>query len=132
MSKKKKWVLGIVILVIAGFVPIVDLFLKYQYFQQTKNEILPVNKDAKYCKVASDCVFVETSCSSCCEFEVINRKERDNYKENFARNCKGYEGPICDCFVGKYIMYCVSGQCAPVFCGYDSKNPECKFAYEYN
>jgi hypothetical protein len=71
-----------------------------------------VPKAMRTCQVDADCAFVETRCSSCCDYVGINKKfVKQYYDQNYSDACAEYKGPVCDCIAPLTVPVCKEGMC---------------------
>ena len=71
-----------------------------------------VPKEMRTCQVDTDCTFVETRCSSCCDYVGINKKfAKEYHDQNYSESCAEYRGPVCDCIAIATKPVCVEGMC---------------------
>ena len=78
----------------------------------TATDSASVPENMRQCERDDDCSFVETSCSSCCQFKGINKKnEKDFYATLLKPACSDYTGPVCDCAGDLVFPVCKNGHC---------------------
>ncbi len=71
-----------------------------------------VPKAMRTCQVDDDCTFVETRCSSCCDYVGINKKfAKEYYDQIYSQSCADYKGPVCDCIASLTVPVCKEGIC---------------------
>ena len=71
-----------------------------------------VPKAMRTCQVHADCTFVETRCSSCCDYVGINKKFARQYvDQNYSDSCADYKGPVCECIAKTTIPICKEEIC---------------------
>lgn len=77
-----------------------------------EKEVAAVPVAMQICRTHEDCGAVETSCSSCCNYQPINKAfEQDYYRDELTPHCTEYKGPVCDCAVSPFKSLCIDGRC---------------------
>lgn len=75
-------------------------------------ESVLVPGEMRACRADADCVYVETTCSSCCGYVGINRAfEQAFYEQLYAPACEGYGGAVCECIALHVVAVCRQGLC---------------------
>ncbi|MBN2717433.1 MAG: hypothetical protein JXX14_16390 [Deltaproteobacteria bacterium] len=63
------------------------------------------------CTQDEDCVTVETSCSSCCQSDAVNRNLEADYYDSKHALCQDWEGGVCNCVLTEGHSACVLKSC---------------------
>jgi len=104
----------IAIIVVLGLVVGGGIWLQYEFKQQSFREPLSVVNEDQVCELDTDCVIVDTNCSSCECGVPVNKVHQQKYKSQYEILCKNYRGPIVECNFDCSTLFprCINNRCA--------------------
>jgi hypothetical protein len=90
----------------------------YRDLKQTVDLQMPERGEVKMqldwlpCASDSDCVTVDTKCTNCCGYQGINISSLQTFTATKEKQCRGWQGGVCECYNPKTKPVCVRGSCS--------------------